>query len=110
MNGIRLAIADFEKVVPFEVALLDWDDATARSGAWDRELEEENAEKAVKDKDVMAVIGPYNSGAARISTPILNQAGLVQITPAATWPGLTRKDPSADADEPEKYRPARSLR
>ena len=108
-NAIRMAIADFEKVVPFEVTYLDRDDATARSGAWDAVAEKDIAEKAVADKDVMAVIGPYNSGAARVSSPILNAAGLVQITPAASWPGLTKKGPTADADEPERYRPGKRI-
>lgn len=109
VNAIKLAIEDFEKVVPFEVQYLDWDDATAREGAWTAEKEQDNAEKAVDDKDVMAFIGPYNSGAARVSAPILNRAGLVQVTPSASWPGLTRKDPTSDADEPDRYRPGKKI-
>jgi branched-chain amino acid transport system substrate-binding protein len=109
VNGIKMAIADFEAVVPFEVQYLDWDDATAAAGAWDGPTEKDNAEKAIADEDVMALIGPYNSGAARVSAPILNRAGLVQITPSATWPGLTKSDPSSDADEPERYRPGKKI-
>jgi branched-chain amino acid transport system substrate-binding protein len=109
VSAIQVAIADFEKVVPFEVVYRDWDDATARSGFWAVELEADNAKNAVADKDVMAFIGPYNSGAARISAPILNSAGLVQISPSATWPGLTHKGPTSDADEPERYRPGKKI-
>ena len=29
----------------------------------------------------MAYIGPYNSGAAKVSMPILNEAGLLQVSP-----------------------------
>ncbi len=108
-NAIRLAIADFEHVVPFEVQYLDRDDATVRSGFWKAELEEENADKAVADKDVMAFIGPYNSGAARVSSPILNRAGLVQISPSASYPGLTKPGPFSDPDEPAKYRPGKKI-
>jgi branched-chain amino acid transport system substrate-binding protein len=57
----------------------------------------------------MAYIGPYNSGAARISAPILNRAGLVQVSPAATMPGLTKTGPTSDPDEPDKYRPGKKL-
>jgi branched-chain amino acid transport system substrate-binding protein len=57
----------------------------------------------------MAFIGPFNSGAARVSAPILNAAGLVQVTPSASYPGLTRKGPSSDPDEPEKYRPGKKV-
>ncbi|MBY0459202.1 MAG: branched-chain amino acid ABC transporter substrate-binding protein, partial [Gemmataceae bacterium] len=109
VNGIQMAIAAVEKVVPFEVEYLDWDDATARAGDWDATRERELAEKAVEDKDVVALIGPYNSGAARVSSPILNKAGLVQVTPSASWPGLTKKTPTADDDEPEKYRPGKRI-
>lgn len=108
-NGIRMAIADFEKAMPFEVSYADWDDATAAQGAWDGPKEKENAENAVADKDVMAFIGPYNSGAARVSAPILNKAGLVQVSPACSWSGLTKSGGSADADEPEKYRPGKKI-
>ena len=108
-NAIRMAIADFQQVVPFEVVYLDRDDATKRAGAWDTVAETEIAEQAVADKDVMAFIGPYNSGAARVSAPILNKAGLVQITPSASWPGLTKKGTTSDLDEPEKYRPGKRI-
>ena len=57
----------------------------------------------------MAFIGPYNSGAARVSMTMLNRAGLVQITPSASWPGLTKKAPTADPDEPERYRPGKKI-
>lgn len=107
VNAIKMALADFEKAVPFEVAYLDWDDATARSGAWNAEKEKENADRAVADKDVMAFLGPYNSGAAMVSAPVLNAAGLVQVSSSASWPGLTKSVPSADADEPERYRPGK---
>ncbi|MBN9117995.1 MAG: branched-chain amino acid ABC transporter substrate-binding protein [Planctomycetes bacterium] len=109
VNAIRMAIADFEKVVPFEIVLLDRDDAHARTGGWDGRAEADIAEKAVADGDVMAFIGPYNSGAARISSPILNAAGLVQITPSATYPGLTRPSPISDPDEPARYRPGKKI-
>jgi branched-chain amino acid transport system substrate-binding protein len=109
VNGIKLALADFEKAVPFEVVYRDQDDAVARTGAWDTREETAIAERAVADPDVMAVIGPYNSGAARVSAPILNRAGLVQVSPAASYPGLTKKGPSSDADEPDRYRPGKKI-
>jgi branched-chain amino acid transport system substrate-binding protein len=109
INAIQMAIADFEKVVPFEVEYRDWDDARIKTGHWDTEIEKEHAENAIADKDVMAVIGPYDSGAARISSPILNRAGLVQITPSASYPGLTKSGPFSDPDEPDRYRPGKKI-
>ena len=59
---------------------------------------------AAADADVMLWIGPYNSGAAKISMPILNRAGLLMISPANTSVGLTKPNPD-DAAEPGIYRP-----
>jgi branched-chain amino acid transport system substrate-binding protein len=69
------------------------DDATAAAGQWDAATETENANKAAADKSVIAYLGTFNSGAAKLSIPILNQAGpLVMISPANTNPGLTKAD------------------
>jgi len=105
VNGVRLALEDVQgKVGDFAVEYLDWDDATAAAGQWTAESEATNADKAAKNPDVMVYIGPYNSGAAKISMPILNKAGLLMISPANTWPGLT-KPGNWGTGEPEIYRP-----
>ena len=110
VNGIRLAIADYATMLPFEVKYRDLDDADATMNTWDARLERDNAQAAVKDPDVMAYIGPYNSGAAKISMPILNVAGLVQISPATTYPGLTKKVPGEEVSgEPDIYRPSKRI-
>jgi branched-chain amino acid transport system substrate-binding protein len=106
VNGIRMAITEYEKKLPFEVKYEDKDDATAAEGRWDAETEARNARSAVRDEDVMAFIGPYNSGAAMVSMPILNRAGLVQISPSTTWPGLTTKTADTANGEPDVYRPS----
>lgn len=107
VNAIRLAIdADRTPAPGLRVLYSDWDDATAAEGRWTAAAEAANARRAVADREVVAVIGPYNSGAAKVSMPILNEAGLVQITPAATWPGLTKKVPGGDDGEPDVYRPS----
>ena len=106
-NGIVMAIDEYErKVAGMKIVYEDWDDATAGKGSWTAELESANAKKAILDDDVMAYIGPYNSQAAMISMPILNEAGLLQISPAVTNTGLTKKSEGGDPTEPEKYRPS----
>ena len=85
-----------------------WDDATAARGAWDPDQETQNANKAAADKSIVAYIGTFNSGAAKLSIPILNQAGpLVMISPANTYPGLT-KPGKGEAGEPDKYYPSKA--
>jgi branched-chain amino acid transport system substrate-binding protein len=103
VNSIQMAIADTNipnVTVQFEAL----DDATAAKGSWDAAQEAENARKAINDSSVVAYIGTYNSGAAKVSIPLLNQAGLVMVSPANTYPGLT-KPGKGEADEPNKYYP-----
>ena len=106
VNGIRMAIDEYpDGVFGHKIVYQDMDDATAAQGQWDAGKEADNAREAVGDRDVMVVIGPYNSGASKVSQPLLNEAGLLQISPAATWPGLTKKVPGDEASgEPDIYR------
>ncbi len=105
VNGIRIALEEADgKCGEFDVVFGDWDDATAAAGQWTAEAETANARRAVRDPDVMVYIGTYNSGAAKISMPILNRAHLLMVSPANTWPGLT-KPGKGDPGEPEIYRP-----
>ena len=57
------------------------DDSTAAAGNWDPGQTSTNARKAAQDKSTVAYIGEFNSGASAVSIPILNQAGIAQISP-----------------------------
>ena len=89
-RGIELA---FEEVgnqvgnIPIDLQIRDDGNET---GQWQTEAESKNAQEAAADPAAVAYIGPYNSGAAKVSIPILNRAGLLQISPSTTWPGLTK--------------------
>ena len=88
----------------FSIEYRDLDDATAAKGQWDEATEASNANKAAADADVMVYLGTFNSGAAKISIPILNAVDLVMISPANTYPGLT-KPGKGEPGEPDKYYP-----
>jgi branched-chain amino acid transport system substrate-binding protein len=103
VNSIQMAIAD-TKITNVTVQFEALDDATAAKGSWDAAQEAENARKAINDKSVVAYIGTFNSGAAKISIPLLNQVGLVMVSPANTYPGLT-KPGKGEANEPNTYFP-----
>ena len=104
-NGIRMAVDEVGgKVGNFKIVYEDWDDASPERGQWDPAVEAANADRAIADADVMAYIGTYNSGAAKIAMPKLNQAGIVMVSPANTWPGLT-KPGIGEPNEPMVYRP-----
>lgn len=90
VNAVKLAFDEVDNTVAgYKIEIVVEDDGD-ENGQWHDYLEEEIAKRAVADPDVMVYIGTYNSGAAKISIPITNKAGLVQISPVNTWPGLTK--------------------
>jgi branched-chain amino acid transport system substrate-binding protein len=104
-NGVDMAVAEAGGAVAgYCIEIVNLDDASPQTGKWDGAVEAENANKAVGDPLAIVYIGTYNSGAAKISIPINNRAHMAQITPANTYPGLTKKQGAAPG-EPEIYRP-----
>jgi branched-chain amino acid transport system substrate-binding protein len=104
-NGVDLAVSEAGGVVAgYCIEVVNLDDASPQTGKWDGAVEAENANKAVADPLAIVYIGTYNSGAAKVSIPINNRAHMAQITPANTYPGLTKKKGAAPG-EPEIYRP-----
>ena len=103
--GIKMALEEAGyKAGPFTIEYDSWDDASAQAGTWDPAKEKDNASRAASDPDVMAYIGTYNSGAAKIAIPILNQADLVMVSPANTYSGLTKVG-FGEKGEPDIYYP-----
>jgi len=105
VNGIKMAIEEAGgKVGDFTITYEDWDGRLAERGQWDPAVEAADAQKAVKDPDIMAYIGTYNSGARNLDADS-HHASLVMVSPANTYPGLT-KPGTGEANEPQVYRPS----
>jgi branched-chain amino acid transport system substrate-binding protein len=107
VNGIKQVIDEANSTAcdgKIKINFESYDDATAAQGKWDPAQVTSNANKAVSDKSVVAVIGHFNSGAAKLSIPILNKDNLVMVSPANTYPGLT-KPGKGEANEPNVYYP-----
>jgi branched-chain amino acid transport system substrate-binding protein len=105
VRGIRMAIEEAGgRAGPFRVDYLDLDDSTAAAGQWTSEAEAANARRALQDPDVVAYLGTFNSGAAKVSMPILNLGDLLMVSPANTAVGLTKPGLGAPG-EPEIYQP-----
>ena len=102
------ATLDGQKIGNFTIKYTSLDDASAaKDGDWDPTVEQANANKAVNDPDAMVYIGTYNSGAAKLSIPILNAACLVMFSPANSYPGLTKAVAGVtEPGEPDSYYPA----
>lgn len=104
VQAMRLALEQAHyQAGAFRITFSDWDDASTKKGDWDPEVEAANATRAATDQDVMVYLGPYNSGAAKISMPILNRANLAMLS-VATYSGLT-KPGLGEVNEPGIYRP-----
>ncbi len=103
-QGMQLALEEADyRAGDFRVEYELWDDSGPDDDILQTELEEANAEKAAADSDVLIYLGPSTSRGCMTSVAILNRAGLVQISPSATHPGLTK--PGFGAGEPGIYYP-----
>jgi branched-chain amino acid transport system substrate-binding protein len=106
VNGAKLALKEAGgKVGKYTVKYKSLDDSTAQAGKWDPGQTSTDARKAASDKTTILYIGEFNSGASAISIPILNRAGIGQISPANTAVGLTSSEAGAEPGEPKKYYP-----
>ncbi len=106
VNGIKLALSQAgNKAGQWTVNYTSLDDSTAAAGKWDPGQTAANARKAAADTKAVFYIGEFNSGASEVSIPILNEAGLPQVSPANTYVGLTTNEPGSAPGEPQKYYP-----
>lgn len=105
LNAAKMALDEVSSTVAgYKLELVFLDDASPTTGSWDGTVEAGNALKAIGDEAALVYFGTYNSGAAKISMPLTNKAGMAQITPANSYPGLTKKGYAAG--EPDIYRPS----
>jgi branched-chain amino acid transport system substrate-binding protein len=81
-------------------------DATKRVGSWTPERVAANSRRVAQDASALAIIGPFNSGAAAVMIPITNEAGVPVVSPSNTAIGLTRGGTGAGPGEPDKYYPS----
>ena len=109
VSAIKFALKqrDF-KAGDYKIGYQSCDDSTAQAGAWDSAKCAANARAYAGNKDVIGVVGTFNSGCAKIIVPVLNRATpgpLAMVSPANTSPGLTTDGPGAEPGEPDKYYP-----
>jgi branched-chain amino acid transport system substrate-binding protein len=95
----------------FSVGYRSCDDSNAQMGNFDQRICASNANAYARARELVAVIGPYNSDCAGAQIPILNGAPggpLAMISPANTGPGLTARNeppPWGYKAEPDVYYP-----
>jgi branched-chain amino acid transport system substrate-binding protein len=97
VDAAKLALADSGgRSVGIRVEGVYLDDSE-RGRDWDQATTAANARLAVEDSTAIAYVGELDSGASRVSEPIINQASILQISPGASavdlvqpFPGSTR--------------------
>lgn len=108
VHGVQMAIDEVDsKAGDFRIEFVPLTDAVLQENGsykWDPDVELANARRAANDPDAMVYIGTYNSGAAKISIPVLNRVSMAMISPGNTYPGLT-KPGTGTAGEPYIYFP-----
>jgi branched-chain amino acid transport system substrate-binding protein len=105
IDGEKLALADAGgRAGDFKVGYVSLDDANPASGQWSPGVTATNAKTAADDTSTIAYLGDYDSGATAVSLPLINAAGILQLSPASPYVGLTSAL-DAGQDEPERFYP-----
>jgi branched-chain amino acid transport system substrate-binding protein len=91
------------KAGDFSVSYVSLDSADPETGRWTPGRVAANARKAVQDRQTIAYLGELETGASAISVPILNEGGILQVSPRDTFGGLTAR---GGRGEPDKYYPS----
>lgn len=103
LSGIELALEEAGgKAGDLDVELLVLNSSSDTS-PFSNEQEALNAAEVAENDDVVAYIGAAASGQSKEAIPVLNEAGIPQVSPSSTWPGLTKL--GFGAGEPGMYYP-----
>jgi branched-chain amino acid transport system substrate-binding protein len=106
VNGERLALADAGgRVGRFRIGYVSLDDANPITGKLDPGVTASNAKAAAQDTSTIAYLGELGSAATAVSLPLINAAGILQVSPASPYVGLT-SSLYAGQYEPQRFYPS----
>jgi branched-chain amino acid transport system substrate-binding protein len=89
VDGQKLALAEAGgRAGAFTINFAVFDEG-AEDRAEERDAAARAARAAIGDRQVAVVVGSLGSEAAAVSIPLLNAAGMLQISPGAGYPGFT---------------------
>jgi branched-chain amino acid transport system substrate-binding protein len=104
-NGEKLALAHVGgRVGRFDIDYASLDDADPSTGEATPGITASNARVAAQDTSTIAYIGELDSSATAVSLSFINEAGILQVSPASPYVGLT-SSLDAGQDEPERFYP-----
>jgi branched-chain amino acid transport system substrate-binding protein len=106
IDGEKLALSDAHgRAGPFRIGYVSLDDASPTGKEWNPGITETNAKTAAQDTSTIAYLGDFDSAATAVSLPLINAAGILQVSPASPYVGLTSSF-NAGQDEPERFYPS----
>ncbi len=104
-DGEKLALAQAGgRVGRFQIEYALLDDANPKTGEASPGVTASNARVAAQDTSTIAYIGDLDSAATAVSLSFVNEAGILQVSPASPYVGLT-SSLDAGQDEPERFYP-----
>lgn len=106
VGGEKLALSDAHgHAGPFKIAYVSLDDASPTTGEWNPGITATDAKTAAQDTSTIAYLGDLDSAATAISLPLINAAGILQVSAGSPYVGLTSAF-EAGQDEPERFYPS----
>jgi branched-chain amino acid transport system substrate-binding protein len=107
VRGERLALEHAGgRVGKWRIDYRTLDDADPVTGLWAPGVVSANARRAAQDDKTIAYLGEMGTGASAVSIPILNETGILVVSPTDSVAGFTRKEGAAPG-EPDKYYPTK---
>ncbi|MDO8210969.1 branched-chain amino acid ABC transporter substrate-binding protein [Conexibacter sp. CPCC 206217] len=88
----------------YDIDLVSLDAATPKENSWDPAQISDNARRAAKDDDAIAYLGEFHTSSSAISIPLVNEVGMLEVSPMDTATALTARN-LAVPDSPAKYFP-----
>jgi branched-chain amino acid transport system substrate-binding protein len=104
-NGANYAVTSTGTVKGYTLHIKNYDDSV--NGKHDATKGAQNITDILSNKDIVGVVGPFNTGVAVAEIPVANRGGLAMISPSNTGECLTQ--PLSYCQTAYKYDPA-SLR
>ncbi len=87
--GVDLAVSQAHLPNGYTLSVVHEDYESTNGSGPDTTIAATEATSLVNNSNVVAIVGPFNSGIANVTMPITNAAGLTMISPTTTNPGLT---------------------
>lgn len=106
VDGERLALSQSGgQIGGLRIGYVSLDDANPKTGELDPSATATDAKMAAQDTSTIAYIGELSSQATAVSLPLINAAGILQVSPASPYVGLTSSR-DAGQDEPQRFYPS----